>query len=184
MRHWDLNPQALKYESSPITTRPGLPPNTLRCLSQQRRKTSMNSFFGAEWKSVDLSTHLWVVHPLSLSLSLSLFRSLPQCAFQTHSLTLSLFSCFSTEPPSNRSLFILIVLSFFSPQASQEMNSMLIKYSERWRQKLLRLLLLTKNLKTTTGTQLRHIFTLKGLCVRGWYNTYLLFDYLHRHYFR
>ena len=121
---------------------------------------------------------------LSLSLSLSLYRSLPQCAFQTHSLTLSLFSCFSTEPPSNRSLFILIVLSFFSPQASQEMNSMLIKYSERWRQKLLRLLLLTKNLQTTTGTQLRHIFTLKGLCVRGWYNAYLLFDYLHRHYFR
>ena len=180
MRHWDLNPQALKYESSPITTRPGLRPNTLRCLSQQRRKTSMNSFFGAEWKSVDLSTHLWVVHPLSLSLSLP--QSSSVCL--SNSLTLSLFSCFSTEPPSNRSLFILIVLSFFSPQASQEMNSMLIKYSERWRQKLLRLLLLTKNLQTTTGTQLRHIFTLKGLCVRGWYNTYLLFDYLHRHYFR
>ena len=27
--HWDLNPQPLKHESSPITTRPGLPPNTV-----------------------------------------------------------------------------------------------------------------------------------------------------------
>ena len=25
--HWDSNPQPLEHESSPITTRPGLPPN-------------------------------------------------------------------------------------------------------------------------------------------------------------
>ena len=106
IRRWDSNPQPLEHESSPITTRPGLPPhfNVTFGLSpiayqgmippsKKRRNFSVENWkVLTTWYKMNIcrrerdSLSLFLTHCLSLSLSLP------------HSLSLSLSSSLTVLP--------------------------------------------------------------------------------------